>query len=224
MPDGIPGVRWDYFSEGMGGLRSMYANVRSLITLRDIQKIAGTPIFTSGPHSSSELNLEAKYRFGHYNPKFVKWLLKYAVPASTDKSFRRLTKPFYDSYFRDLARTYYAAYIELHAQPGLFKQEKQWLLDQLKNNTLPQNYYFRYEDILAGKEDTLRSPKIGKGGYRLVYKFDTNQAGTAAAFWLRRSIDGTDGDFFLLLRLLLETYDTHFIRLNAWKEPKFAVE
>jgi len=218
IPKGIPGVRWDYYSKRIGGFRSLYANLRSLISYREFNALVPVDIFVSGPHTKNELNLDSESAFGHYNIEFVRWLQQNLVPAQHNEQLRKTTQPFYDSYFRDLTRTYYATHNSLHNSKLYFNTEKQWLIKNIENGSLGGAYYQRYEYLLDWQQDTRHSPKIGRGGYRLVYEFDPNQVGPASAFWLRRAIDGTDSEFFELLKIILNTYDPYFMKLNSWKE------
>jgi hypothetical protein len=58
------------------------------------------------------------------------------------------------------------------------------------------------------------STKIDRKGYNWY------EANTCSKFWVRRSIDGTSNDFFKLLSLALETFDTNFLHENKVKEIK----
>ena len=180
------------------GLRSLYCDVKPFIDYRKLQIVSGLPIFRSGPHSRIKLNIYAPYRFGYYNPKFLKWLQKNIIPAEQDGSFKQQTQPIYEQKIRTTAKAFYATYQILLANSEKFEAIKHEYIEHLKNNTLPEIYLqekFRWlSDYLATEG-----------------KYDWYAANTAGGFWVRRSIDGTDKEFFQLLRKLLKTYDQDWL-------------
>jgi len=61
------------------GIRGFYCHIKPFLSYKRLQELLEFPIFVKGPHSRSYLNLDARYEFGYYNKKFVKWLADNAV-------------------------------------------------------------------------------------------------------------------------------------------------
>ncbi len=181
---------FDYFPEG--GMRNFYCHLLSQTGWAELQKIAGMPIFLKGPHSKARLDLKSRKSFGYYNPELVRWLGATFIPAAGDEKFRALTQPIYDKYVRPLARTFYASHEKLRADGAFLEQEKRALLAAVAKGRVDEMPYEKYYNYTGGE-------------------YDGNVSKTAVAFWIRRSIDGTDGDFFSDLTRLLGAYDARFL-------------
>ncbi len=196
LPDSRNGCSdvYDYFPNG--GIRSFYCHLKQAFSYGQLEKLAGVPVFVSGPHSKDELDLNAKTEFGHYNPEFVKWLNDHAIPAMDNSVFRRATQGIYDGYVKNLARTYFVTYLQLREVPEYFTLQKIKYKGLMDSGSVPFSYgsmeYFGFADL-------------ADAGY------NGNVVGPAVLFWIRRSMDGTDVDFFQGLKRLLKTYDGEFL-------------
>lgn len=182
---------FDYFPEG--GMRNFYCHLLSRISWSELQQLAPMPVFLKGPHTKERLNLKSRTAFGYYNPEFVRWLGAAFLPAASDESFRAATQPIYDRYVRPLARVFFAAHRKLHADPEFLEREKRALLAAIAKHRVEEMPYEKYYDYTGGE-------------------YDGNVSKTAVAFWIRRSIDGTDGEMFADLTRLLSVYDPSFVR------------
>jgi hypothetical protein len=200
---------FDYFPEG--GMRNFHCHLRTKISWAALQALAGVPVFLSGPHTQRHLELSSRTSFGHYNPEFVRWLGASFIPAASDPTFRAATQRVYDRYVRPLARASYVSHQKLHGNRAYLKSEASGLLRQLatgRSDASPYEKYFFFMNpkFLDHADQTSWLMDHGMDG-----GWDGNVVNTCVAFWIRRSIDGTDGEFFAALERLLATYDARFL-------------
>ncbi len=176
---------FDYFPDG--GMRNFYCHLLPRVAMATIEKWAGVPIYASGG-----FNLKSTKSFGHYNPQFVRWLPA-LIPALRDETFRAVAQPIYDRKIKPLARTHYRVYRKLQADPAFLEREKKRLLKEMASARGATDTYERFYDY---------GSSAGDG----------NVAKTAVAFWIRRSIDGTDADFFAALEQLMKIHDPTMLK------------
>lgn len=184
------GCRDEYEYEP-GGLRTQACRAFAIVTYEKLQAMLPMPIYLKGPHSKTALNLTDDRSFGHYNPSFVKWLSSTALPISADPAVRKLSQPIYNEYGRIPARAFYYA--------------KRFLDDDAANKKKLIDEYARW--VAKPSEDP--HPRYAYWGTFPEMRVWEAQAiaGTGVAFWIRRTIDGTDRDFEHGLKQLLKTYD-----------------
>lgn len=179
------------------GMRGFYCHIKQVLSYRYLQSLLKIPIFIKGPHSQGNLNFDAKYEFGYYNKEFVKWFANNAVIGINDFSIRVKIQPMFDRYLKQRARAYYVTYKYLQKNKRLLENTKQEYLKHMRNRTL--TYVFLIEKFRLFSE---QKEKEGLNIYEIS---------TAGGFWVRRSIDGTDVEFFRALRRVLLTYDNDFV-------------
>ncbi len=191
---------YDYWPDG--GIRNFYCHALSVMSWRALLKLAPMKPWLRGPHGrwkEGKLALHDRHDFGRYNPAFVRWLVDNAVPAAGDAELREETQPLYDADVKKLARVYFVVYRHIEARPAWKKRERALYLKTMdEKNPDWGSFYDKYSELLgdAGHD---------WGGY------DPNLQSAAAAFWLRRDVDGTAPLFFEGLDKLLRTYDA------AWR-------
>ncbi len=182
-----------------GGVVVQFGYLHSLIALSTFRAKVPTRIFVSGPHGDG-IDRSNPKDFGHYDPKFVAWFVDHAIPAERDSALRAATQGAYDKRARVAARSFYAAHLRV-------KEDAAFKAAELE----------AYKRYLAGTGPTphLSYWEAMPGDY-------SAQAigGSGVAFWLRRSMDGTDGLFVRGLEKLLKTYDAEF--LDTAKRVGFA--
>ncbi|HNW28867.1 MAG TPA: hypothetical protein PKN50_10355 [Spirochaetota bacterium] len=200
---------FDYFPEG--GMRNFYCHAMNFMDYRRFAELAGTPVFSGGPHTERELRLDSPDSFGHYNREFVARLSRMMIPGEKDAAFRAATQGVYDGYVRPLARIFFVTYRKLRDNPSYLDGEKRNYLAMLKSGRLEPYHYEKYFYFM-------NPGFIGSGGdgsYLMEHGFDGGWDGnvvkTCVAFWIRRSIDGTAGEFYAGLEKLLKTYDGGFL-------------
>ncbi|MDX2245418.1 MAG: AAA family ATPase [Bacteroidia bacterium] len=197
------------------GVRSMYDYLRPIIDLEKMQSLSPVPIFISGPHTDEgrqEVNLVAS-DFGRYNPAFFKWGMEYLIPAAEDENFRALTQSVYNDLILDIARVYYDTYFFMQGLDPV-------AVDSVKNAYLAEIDKYKGQ-VYEGGFSTGPGEKIQ---FLFDYHFQQSTEGflnpdmivyneiISPGFWIRRQIDGTDGEVFALLEKLLTTYDSEFVQ------------
>ncbi|MFT5680237.1 MAG: hypothetical protein ACI8RZ_001143 [Myxococcota bacterium] len=198
-----------------GGMRAFYCHMLSQISYTGLQERTPHPIFLSGPHTPRALKLDDPRSFGHYNPEFVKWLGENLVPGADDLALREQTQGLYSQYVSPLARTHYLTYTKLNASENAdctAKEKARYArFMQTGEGVAWGAYYERWfyylDDRFCKKADdpnATYSMDFGEGVSGNVVK-------TTVGFWLRRSMDGTDDEFYTALIRLLETYDSAWL-------------
>lgn len=176
------------------GLRGLWLKVSQVLSLSRIEELAGLRIFLGGPHEGGAMNLGSKDSFGRYNPEFVGWLGRHAVPPRTAE-FQAI----YDRFFRRMARGYYASFEDLRANPGVLEGAKRAYLERLAHADGKAELFL--EETFRKRADALA--KQGHDWYE-VY--------VAYGFWVRRAIDRTDQEFAVALKALLSVYDPDYLK------------
>lgn len=180
----------DYYSEVI----DFYCTAQAYLDYQKLSAISGLPVFVQSPHAM-ELELNNPYGFGHYNDEFIKWLRENILTAAQTPAFKELFKFFYHNYVKLSARAYYVVHQRLFANPKYLATEQQSYLILLKTQGIPEGYGYEYYHF-AGLYDE---------------GFDGTIVKEAVLFWIRRVTDGTEKEFFLGLKSLLEVYDTDFL-------------
>lgn len=202
-------AEFDFFPEG--GIRIFGCHLLAQLSWADLQRLAPMKVFLKGPHSDQKLDLGSRRSFGYYNPQFVSWLEQSFIPASNDAAFRKATQSIYDAYVRRLARTMFVTHEKLVSNSAYLNSEKKALLDAITNQTLSESWYVKWFFFM--NPTFLKQPDKDVSGFWR----DGGEGGwnghvveTSVAFWIRRSIDGTEGAFFSALKRLLQVYDPQF--------------
>lgn len=200
---------FDYFPNG--GMRNWYCHILTFISYRKFSDLIGVPVFVSGPHTASDLNLDSSGSFGHYNKEFVARLRRVMIPGESNIAFRTATQGSYDRCVRPLARIFFVTYRKLTDHPSYLEQEKRRYLALIgAGNLKPYNYekyfYFMNPGFIDSRDDEAYLMKHGFDG-----GWDGNVVKTCVAFWIRRSIDGTADEFYTGLEKLLQAYDGTFL-------------
>ncbi|HBS04838.1 MAG TPA: hypothetical protein DEA96_07740 [Leptospiraceae bacterium] len=201
-----------YFPDG--GMRSFYCHINEVISYEKARSIVPVAIFLDGPHAEN-LDLDNTGSFGHYNPEFVEMLVEYGVPGSESEDFRKATQIIYDQYVASLARIMYVTYRKFQKNPELLRQEGNILAYKIKSQGKVERLYYE-------KYFYFMNPGFAEnpdGGFEYFVDrgfaggYDGNVVKTAAYFWIRRSLDGTDKAFFRGLMKLMQTYDSAYLQL-----------
>ncbi|MEH1842065.1 MAG: hypothetical protein V7L20_25865 [Nostoc sp.] len=212
------------------GLRSLYCDIKPFIDYQKLRILSGLPIF----RKDYDLTFKSEYKFGYYNPEFVKWLQKNIIYAEKHESFRQQTQTSYNTKIRDTARAFYTSYQILFATPEEFntfikqyqlvKKEYQLRLEKREVNELRfDKNYEKFEVIKREYLKHLENKTLPDLYFQEKFRWlsdylttvenvDWYAANTSGGFWIRRSIDETDKEFFQLLTKLLKTYDGDWLR------------
>ena len=193
------------------GVRRRYAKAKKILALRLIEQSVKQKVFTKGPHNE-DLNFKANNEFGHYNPKFVQNTFTVLTKALKNPAFKKLAGRAYENHFKSVARNYYHAY--------QFTQSDVKVRDLLKGKSKRTNITIaevrtNYIDLLNNKElqeiifpgDYIQETFRPYADNAQTKGLNWYEAITAPGFWVRRSIDGTDKEFFKILDLVVTTFD-----------------
>lgn len=201
---------YDYFPGG--GMRNFYCHLLNYMGYERFAALVGVPVYASGPHTSEALVLDSRYSFGRYNPVFVARLRNILIPGESDQAFRAMTQGVYDGAIRPLARVFFVTYLKLMNNKEFFVQEKKDYANAIRTRTLEAYHYEKYFSFL-----NCEYPYGGKNlsdfqgpGFEGIC--DGNVVKTCVAFWIRRELDGTSGEFYTGLEKLLMAYDSEFLR------------
>jgi hypothetical protein len=208
---GLPHTRtmcgaYDYFPDG--GMRNFACHLGPPAAYATLVELAPLPVFLSGPHSRVALDLESQTDFGRYNPDFVRWLARVALPDARDSAFARATRPVWQGYVRPLAQIHRVTYDKWRANPRLLASETRRYLNMLEQGEVPAYDYERFFYFM--NPGFAQNPDGGFTGFvddGFDGGYNGNVVKTAAAFWLRRHVDGTAEIFYEALLRAFETYD-----------------
>jgi hypothetical protein len=201
--------------DGITGIRTLYETLKLLMSLKKAQSLSPVPIFLKGPHRE-EFQLDAK-EFGHYNPEFLVWAKKNAIPARNNKFLRNITKPFYDAYLSRMVRVYYLSYQYLERNEPLKNQvieeysryiAGKWAyktgeVDNGGSQFLSDRLRGYPDKVFPYENEALYAPELGVLAW---YYWDVS-----ASFWIRRHIDTTAVAFYEIINILLSTYDEEWL-------------
>lgn len=173
------------------GIRWRFEIAKSVLSLQTLEGITGETVFVSGPHTT-EMNYNAN-EFGHYNPAFVSRLHEMLKPFAQRQNFVSRCQEFYDKHFKNYLRVFYMSY-----KAGYNNQEiVTGYQNAIASNNSPS--FYLQESFRGFAEE------IEKQGY------DVYEGFTCPGFWVRRTIDGTGDEFYDLLVLTLQTFDSEFL-------------
>ena len=201
-PEGAAGPAPD-----LAGVRGLYCYAARALPAIVVEGLAGVPIFQSGPHRDGKLQLDSVH-FGRYNVAFVRWAGDHLVPGATDAAFRQTTQPIYDRHLRDLVRAYAAADQFFQKHPGELTRivlEYKSAIEAVDHSRAPDAAHHparRLSDAVNGVAGCVVGGDSG---------IEFQNAAAAAAFWVRRAMDGTRGQFSAALAKLLKTYDERYV-------------
>jgi len=226
------------------GFRYLYCSIRSVINFEKAQSIAGMPIFRQGSPHAVELNLRHPLQFGHYDPDFLTWLDDYLIPEGrSDPRFNQLTRIAYDAYIGSIVRALYHTHEILFASPEEYRPfERNYETVRQKvvaTRGRARGIGFMAEDLTAfplikAEYSELLEQENGIPGLYFETKFfavsdyltnvmhdDWYMANTAGGFWVRRSIDGTEAQFFELVKKVLQTFEPEVLGFRPSDPPLF---
>lgn len=146
------------------------------------------------------MNYESR-DFGYYNPAFLNKLKAQLSNLYAKKIFVDQVQPFYDRELKQYLRTFYLAYSH-----------------GANNTQIKEGYLAAIEQAPAGQTDFLDEPSYFlQESFREFAEsaeqdgYDVYEAFVCPGFWVRRSIDGTADEFYQLLRITLNTFDSEFL-------------
>lgn len=172
------------------GFRSKYAMAKNYASIGMIEEVFGTKVFIRGPHGD-DMDFNSNTSFGYYNPEFIAQLHTIIEATLANPTYKVIAQNLYQQHLKGMAHAYHKGYKYLHSKEG----------------NLP---YLKTEYLMG-----ITSPKgIDTGSFQEAFRgfaegieksdgLDVYEGFTAPAFWLRRSIDGTDKQLFDLLEMVM---------------------
>lgn len=152
----------------------------SLYSLKFMEKVAGTPVFLSGPHSEG-LKVDSPKEYGKYNPRFLKWVEE-QLPKEKGQELLKLSQPIYDRYFKAVVARYLEAkYRSVH----------------------DPSEYERYDDAYWRYHQALKAKKSKQGALPSILDYLKEEE----AFWVRRARNGGGGWALGTLKAIAKVYD-----------------
>jgi len=207
------GTAYDYWPDG--GIRNLYEHLLTFGTYVQLSRSFGRKVFLAGPHTDTTLNLNDHYSFGHYNPEFVQWLHSNIKFVLANAAFVRTTEKLFEKYLYTLTYLYYAAHQYLHSNPKTRRRLQSHYLKGLESRTIEPQYYWKISFVSFAEDKTDPIVKIVEELDKIA---DANRAASSIYFWIRRSIDGTAGEFFSLLVDVFKAYDgATYTNINTFK-------
>lgn len=180
------------------GIRGKYYANQKILSILKVVSVVGEPLFVSGPHDEN-MDYTSPDDFGHYNPVFIERVKVLLEKALKDKSFKKKAQALYESTFKNYARCYWSSYQRV-----------------IKDKDIKNEYLKGYRNLI--KEG------VADAGFQIQQSFndlaneyeakglDWYEFTVTATFWLRRSIDGTEDEFYDLLSLVMSKFDKKYMQ------------
>ncbi len=170
------------------GFRSKYAMAKRYVSPDVLAATYGVPVFLDGPHKG-DMDFNSNTSFGHYNPAFISKVTADVKTVLANPFFRGLIKEAYQTYFESMALTYKDAYLYVNEKPKKLKAMSASYLKQVQQ---------KGGTTQGSMQEVFRTFADSQDG-----ESDWYEAVTAPAFWVRRSIDGTDKQIYELLNMII---------------------
>jgi hypothetical protein len=161
------GTAYDYWPEC--GLRGSYYHLLSIVSFSEIQNLFDEKVFVDNSKSSSEVSLNERFDFRHYNPNFIKWLKVNINEALTDTTFIQNNKSLYEKYLSYSLRSYAITYLFLEKDEEFKNKLLKEYCEHIANKTLPTTYIQqttfveRWKDSLITEDEAYRLLRSVKG-------------------------------------------------------------
>jgi hypothetical protein len=197
----VGGKSFGMFMGGIGGILhygsltecfAAYAGVKkaSYSDLEPAEKISGLSLY--GPR------MDGSKPFGFFNAELVRWGYTYLIPQATDRLGETAAQEIYDGVFSRFFRLMAESYLTL-VDSGKYKDEMTvyWNAVTGEGGGVPQDGMTFIQSRFDGKLPQYGAPWDGTSW--------TPQM--SFGFWLRRGFDGTDGELWTGLKILLKRFD-----------------
>ena len=178
------------------GVRGKYKIFSRYLSKEILENIIGEKIFLRGPHLN-DMNFDSYDKFGNYNPIFLNKLYKKIKRLISNDAFFKSTQDLYNEKFKNTLRVYFLSLTMLeNSNYKTYVEEYSDIISKPPSNYVVSSYF----------DENFRSfaESIKNEGYNF------SEGLTFPGFWIRRKIDGTDEEFFELMNLLLNKYDSEW--------------
>ncbi|MEM7670486.1 MAG: hypothetical protein AAF317_15335, partial [Pseudomonadota bacterium] len=218
------------------GFRSLYCSVRNIVGFKKLEALSGIPIFLEGSPHTDELNFTDTGNFGRYNPEFLAWVDKYLFPEDLDgPHLAETARMVYDNKIGPVVRALYNSHQILFAEPAAyaaFEQDFEETAGIYKMSGANERRFgsevFTLDEVIADYQDELATGAVTQccqddlgERFRWLADYlatarddDWYLANTAGGFWVRRTIDGTQGQIYQLLVKIIRRFDPETLDLK----------
>ena len=178
------------------GVRARYQRSKPEMGLFIVESLVGKKAFLKGPHTQG-VDCSDEYAFGYYNPVFLTELQSIVNLTFSNPQFVNRFQSLYDRALRTYLRNFYLSYTV-----GTSSQ------------AIQNRYLAILNDTNAGEDagDYLQEAFRNHADAMERKGYDWYESNTCAAFWARRSIDGTADEFYALLLSALKIFDPGFVK------------
>ena len=201
-----------YLDPGLNkDVRGIYAVISPLMNLKKLKSLSPVPVFVRGPHGD-EFNTKSD-DFGYYNPDFLIWAKENVIPATNDNLLKILTAPFYRIALQSIVQTFYKVYKYFEYYPEELEELESGYHGHGGTNVYCLEVFGWVDsaDVLTPPRHWIYGPLDSFGGNTYDYNTGSTTKARAAAFWLRRKIDGTIIHCSEILEKLIKTYDPEWL-------------
>ncbi len=174
---------------------NVYQYLNSLTTLKEFSTLLHYPLFVSGVENTTQINLDNKNDFGHYNPKTILWLKIQFQAFLKQPDNVKTTRPMVESLLKKQLFSFWMVNQYLNKYPD----EKQRILDDYQSKINNKNVPYDYYDIHPMDYDFYKE-------IRTFQMLKDKEIRTAVFYWLRRTIDKTEKHFFDISDLFINAY------------------
>ena len=182
------------------GIRGRYEVLKKQVSLKFMEELVGCRVFLKGPHQE-EVDFNSG-SFGYYNPVFLERLKPILGEVLQNKLFVENTRTLYDAELKQYLRTFFLSFNIAANRTDIMESYLKHIEHKEHKSFSGPSFYLQeaFRDFAESAEEN---------GY------DVYEGFTCPGFWIRRSIDGTEGQFYNLLLLVLKTYDADFLEQQA---------
>lgn len=184
------------------GVRGRYFIAKEVMGKSVIEGIVGEKAFVSGPHAYG-VSYTSNKDFGRYNPKFLTKLEQMLEKAFSNQMLVNQFQSVYDSQLQQYLRTFYLSY-----EVGANKKD---IMKEYQNIIKQETEASSEGQFLAAPSNYLQETFSGFSDEMSAQGYDFFESVTCPGFWVRRSIDGTEDEFYSLLNLMIRTFDADFL-------------
>lgn len=186
------------------GIRGKYHSFKKIFQITFLEKLTGEKIYLKGPHAKGSINFNHPSNFGYYNPKFLNNLESILEKEFGSDEVVKVFQDCYDKNFKQIVRVFYKTRMMVMLRPDI-EMEYTKLLQQIKSGETNESASFFLQEKFRPFTEVLKNDSF----YEVV---------SCSSFWVRRSIDGTQGKFKSLLDLILSRMDPGFLSLMEKSE------
>jgi hypothetical protein len=195
------GYGYDYWPRG--GLRSVHDHLLTFASFAQVARTFRRPVFLSGPHRPTELDLNNQYDFGHYNPEFIDWVGTNVRFLLRQTRFIDATRDNFEAYLLGLTLLLYESYQVLAANPKARSLLRHHYEHAMRTGQARPQYYWGVSWAVGNDQ---WPAEIRSLMAILAERYDVNIVSSAIYFWLRREIDGTDRAIFSIIVDVLKAF------------------